>query len=135
MPPGESGWYRHRAARSSARVAVARLADRADVAQGLSAIEFVGVIDFFGRVEDVEVIGGLLDEDAWNVGVPLEAVALDEGEDALHLALVVDVFGEDVLVERIAGAAVNVEEAILAEAARPLGQELPALLPRLPAFG
>ena len=44
----------------------------------------------------------------------LEAVALDQGEDALHLALVVDVLGEDVLVERIAGRAVDEEEAVLA---------------------
>ena len=58
----------------------------------------------------------------------LEAVALDQGEDALHLPLVVDVLGEDVLVERVAGRAVDEQEAVLAVAARPLGEELPALL-------
>ena len=32
-------------------VAVARLADRADVAQGLAAVELVGVVDFLGAEE------------------------------------------------------------------------------------
>ena len=43
------------------------------------------------------------------MGVALEAVTLDGPEDALHLALVVDVLGEDVLVDRVAGRAVDEE--------------------------
>ncbi len=77
----------------------------------------------------------VLGEDAGDVRVPLEAVALDQGEDALHLALVVDVFGEDVLVERVAGRAVDEEEAVFAVAPRPLGEELPALLADRPRLG
>ena len=46
-----------------------------------------------------------------------------------------DVFGEDVLVERVAGRAVDVEDAVLAEAAGPLGEELPSLLAGLLALG
>jgi hypothetical protein len=49
-------------------------------------------------------------------------------EDAFHLPLVVHVLGEDVLVERVARAAVDEQVAVLAVAAGPLGQELPALL-------
>ena len=47
--------------------------------------------------------------------VALEAVAFDKREDAFHLALVVDVLGEDVLIERIAGRAVDEEHAVFAE--------------------
>ena len=38
-------------------VAVARLADRADVAQRLAAVELVGVVDLLGAVELVQVVG------------------------------------------------------------------------------
>src|SRR5436309_1892599 len=61
--------------------------------------------------------------------------ARDQGEDALHLPLVVDVFGEDVLVEGVAGRAVDEELAVLADAAGPLGEELPAALAGLAAVG
>src|SRR5947209_706973 len=110
-------------------VAVARLADRADVAQRLAAVEAVDVLNLVGAVE-LEALG----KDARHVRVPLEAVAVHQGEDALHLPLVVDVLGEDVLVERVAGRAVDVQEAVLAEAARAFGQELPALLAGLAAL-
>src|SRR5262245_34589851 len=109
-------------------VAVARLADRADVAQRLAVVELVDVFDLFGAVELVQLVALLLGEDAGDVGVPLEAVAIDQGEDALHLALVVDVLREDVLVEGVAGRAVDVEETVFLVEARPLGEELPALL-------
>src|SRR5207253_8536801 len=115
-------------------VAVARLAHRADVAERLALVELVGVIELLGAAELVEVLGDLLGEDAGDVGVALEAVALDQGEDAFHLALVVDVLGEDVLVEGVAGRAVDVEVAVLAEAARPLGEELPAALADRPGL-
>ena len=63
-----------------------------------------------------------LGEHARHVRVPLEAIALDQREDLFHLPLVVDVFREDVFVERIAGRAVHEQEAVLARtcaAARP----------------
>ena len=53
-------------------------------------------------MELIEVFGELLGEDAGDVRVSLETVAFDQGEDALHLALVVNVLGKDVFVERIA---------------------------------
>ena len=61
----------------------------------------------------------------------LEAVALDQGEDALHLALVVDVLGEDVLVERVAGRAVDEEEAVLAEACAAVRRGTPSGFSRI----
>ena len=60
----------------------------------------------------------------------LKAIAIDQGEDAFHLALVVDVFGKNVLVERVAGRSVDEEVAVFAEAARPIGEELPAAFAR-----
>ena len=44
----------------------------------------------------------------------------------LHLSLVVDVFREHVLVERVAGRAMNEEVAVILVRPRPLGEELPA---------
>src|SRR5262245_19737059 len=61
---------------AGARVAVARLADGADVAQRLAAVEVVGVVDLLGAVELVALLPHLLDEDAGDVRVALEAVAL-----------------------------------------------------------
>ena len=47
-------------------------------------------------------------------------------EDLFHLPLVVDVFGKDIFVERIAGRAVYEQKAILAPVARQLAQKIPA---------
>src|SRR6476659_10106540 len=67
---------------AGAPVAVARLTDRADVAQRLAAVEFVAVVDLIGAAELVEIVRHLLNEDAGNVRMALEAVALDQREDA-----------------------------------------------------
>src|SRR4029078_979334 len=96
---------------------------RDDVSQLLAAVELVGE-RYFLRAEELH---GLC-EDARHVRVALEAVALDQSEDALHLALVVYVLGGAVLVERVARRAVDEEVAVLAVAAGPLCEELPALL-------
>src|SRR6185437_10280745 len=120
---------------AGAPVAVARLTDRSDLAQCLATIEPMAVIDLFGTAELIQVVGHLLDEDARHMGMTLETVALDQREDAFHLALIVDVFGEDVFVERITGGAVNEQAAVLAEGSRSLGQKLPAPLAQLPGFG
>src|SRR5438309_742370 len=74
-------------------VAVAGLSHRTDVAERLAAIEVINVIDVFGAVELV-----ILGENARNMRVPLKAISLNQGEDALHLALVVDVFRKNILV-------------------------------------
>ena len=39
----------------------------------------------------------------------LEAVALDQREDAFHLPLIVNVFREDVFIERVARRAMHVQ--------------------------
>src|SRR6185312_8022808 len=77
-------------------VAVARLADRADVDERLAGIELVGVVDLFRRMELVQVFGLALSENTGDVRMSLKAVFLDQGEDAVHLALVVDVLWEHV---------------------------------------
>src|SRR5262245_34817661 len=111
-------------------VAVARLADAADVAQRLAAVELIGAVDLLGA-EELHVLG----EDAGDVRVTLEAISLHQSEDSFHLALVVHILREDVLVERVAGAAVDEQVAVLAVAARPLGEELPPLLALRPRVG
>src|SRR5262245_25731081 len=98
---------------AGAPVAVARLTHRADVAERLALVEVVDVLEFLGTAELIEVLGDLLGEDAGDVRVALEAVALDQGEDALHLALVVNVLGKDVLVKGVAGRAVDEQHAVL----------------------
>src|SRR5207248_533366 len=109
---------------AGAGVAVAGLADGADVEEGLLIAELVGVVDVLGA-EELHGLG----EDAGDVGVAVEAVAVDEGEEALHLGLLVDVLGEDVLVGGVAGGAVDEEEAaLLLVGAGAFAEELPALL-------
>src|SRR5262249_7732149 len=78
---------------TSTPIAVAWLTDGADVAQGLSTVELINVIDLVGTVE-LEAVG----EDAGDVRMPLEAVAINQREDAFHLALIINVFREDVFV-------------------------------------
>ena len=77
------------------------MSDGADIDESLGVVERVDELTFFGR-DEVEAFG----EDAWDMGVALEAVAFDECKDPFHLSLVVDVFGEDVFIERIACGAV-----------------------------
>src|SRR5262249_39221708 len=111
------------------RVKVPWLADRADVAKRLATVEFVVQVD---------VIWGeklhALREDPRYVRVSLEAILLHQRENLLHLALVVNVFGEDVFIERVAGRAVDVQGAVLAERPGPVGKELPALFADLPGL-
>src|SRR5207253_8438822 len=64
--------------------------------------------------------------DAGDMRVALETGTLDQSEDALHLALVVNVLGENVLVQGIPSRAVNEEHAVLFELTRPFREELPA---------
>src|SRR5262249_54869924 len=94
-------------------IAVTRLTDGPDVAQSLVAVELEGVVNVFRAVE-LKVLG----EYARDVSVALEAILVHKREDSLHLPLVVDVFGEDVLVERVAGRSVDEEEIALPELPR-----------------
>src|ERR1051325_567256 len=113
---------------ASTPIAVARLADGADIDHRFASIELVQVVDFFGRAELVRVILQTFGEHAGNVSMALEAIFFDQRKDAIHFALVVDVFGKDVFVEGIARGAVNEEMAVFLVGARPFGQEFPALL-------
>ena len=51
-------------------------------------------------------------ENPGHVSMALEAIAIDQREYAVHLPLVVDVFGEDVFVKRIAGRTMDEKEAV-----------------------
>src|SRR5579875_284065 len=115
-------------------VAIARLADRANVAQRLAAIETMDILDFFRTAELVQVVGHLLDEDTWYMRMALKAIALHQGEDAFHFALIVNVFREDIFIERITRRTVDEQKAVFAESARSFGQELPAFLAERPSL-
>ena len=97
-------------------IAVARLANAANVAERFAAIEFVRAAHFVGR-DELECFG----KNAGNVRVALETISLDQSEDSFHLALVVNIFGEDVFVQRIASGTVNEEVAIFLVRSRPFG--------------
>ena len=92
------------------------------------------VVDLLGTVELVDVFREFSVKMPGTCVWPWKQYLLDQGEDAFHLALVVDVFGEDVFVERIAGRAMDEEDAVLAEGARPFGEELPASFAGVAAF-
>ncbi len=66
--------------------------------------------------EEVVASWFLFDEDAGNVRVSLETATLDQDKEPIHLALVVDVLGEDVLVERVAGRAVDEQPLVVSMA-------------------
>lgn len=104
-------------------VVIARLSDGADVDHDLAGSEAEFEADLFW-FEEVEGIC----EDPWDVCVSLEAGFLYEGEDFFHLHLIVDVVGEDVFVEWIAGGPVYVEGfgGFVAVAAVEFTEEVPA---------
>src|SRR5205807_8933569 len=72
-------------------------------------------------------------ENAGVMGVTVKAMPLEEGEEDVHLALVVDVLGKDVDLERVARRAVDVEEILFLVFERPFAEELPAPLGGLAA--
>src|SRR5438445_13470144 len=111
---------------AGAPIAVARLTNRADIAKGLAPVQVVDVIDFL-RAMELQGFG----EYTGHMRVALETVLVDECKNALHLPLVVNVFGENVLVQRISCRAVHVKEAVFPKGARPFGQEFPASFARL----
>src|SRR5439155_25452403 len=67
------------------RVAVAGLADAADVDHDVLLVELELIVAIFGRNE--AIVGR---EDARQMRVTLEAVLLDAAEEGVHLPLVVD---------------------------------------------
>jgi hypothetical protein len=83
-------------------VTIARLADRADIGDHLGIAQLVFKVDLFWRV-NLAIFG----DDAWNMSMPVEAVAIDEPEQPLHFPMVVDVFMKNVFAHRIAWRAVD----------------------------
>lgn len=78
---------------AAAGVAVAGLADAADVDHDLLLVEFEFAADFGRRIK-----AAVLGKHARHVGVALEAVLVDETKNPFDLPLVVNVFGKNVLV-------------------------------------
>lgn len=110
-------------------IAVTGLAHGTDVNQRFLVIEAVDIIDFF-RAAEAEVFG----EDTGDVGVAGKTAAVDGGEDGLHLLLIVNVFGEDPLVERVPSRTVYKEKSPLLKGLRQPSQKFPASVSR-PAVG
>src|SRR5262249_20647730 len=69
-----------------------------------------------------------LDEYAGQMRVALEAVFLHPAVNLLHLADGVNILRKDVLVDRVARRAVDVEDVAVLVRSRQIAQELPALL-------
>ncbi len=109
---------------AGAGVAISRLANRAHIDHDLLRPQHKLVIQFVWTIE-LEI----LREHTRNMGMALEGAAVDEGEDLLHLATVVDVFREDVLVERVAGGSVHEDAVAILVASGTLPQELPTARP------
>ncbi len=108
---------------TTVRVAIPRLSDAPHVAHQFLVLQRKLHLAIVGP-EKTSIFG----ENTWNVRVPLKAVALDEGKDALEFSRVVDILGEDVLVERVANTAVHEREWSLAMRAGEFAQKIPALL-------
>src|SRR5580765_718202 len=56
----------------------------------------------------------------------LKTIALDQCENPVHFALVIDVLGENVFVERIAGRAVDEKKSVFFVGPRPFSEKAPA---------
>jgi hypothetical protein len=63
------------------------------------------------------------------------SVARNRSEDSLHFPLIVNVLRKDVLVERVAGGAMDEEEIVFEKRRRPLEQESPTPLVLLIEIG
>ena len=82
------------------------------------------MIDFLGA-EELK----LLRKHARHVGVALEGIPGNQGEDLFQLAAVVNVFGKDIFVQRIPGRTVDEEEFVFLVIAGQLAEKIPAPLP------
>jgi hypothetical protein len=82
-----------------------RIAHRSHIHHDFLLPQNVIEVDFFWR-QKVKIFG----KNPWNVRVPLEAVTLNHPENLLHLALIVDVFREDILIQWIPGTPVHEHE-------------------------
>src|SRR5262249_58299541 len=70
---------------AGAPVAIARLAYRADIHHRLALVEKMDGVDLLRTQEAIRATRPLLDEDAGDVGVTVEAVTIDEAENRIHL--------------------------------------------------
>ena len=86
-------------------IAVARLANTADVDHGFLIGQRVAIVQFFGT-QKLHVQR----KDTRSVRVTLEAVVLDHGEEFLHFSPVVDILRENVLVDWVSDRTVNEQD-------------------------
>src|SRR5262245_55226986 len=107
---------------ASPRVAIPWLSHTSDVDHHFTGWQRITSAHFVGR-QKTAVFG----EDAGNVRMALECVAVEQRKQPLEFSHVVNVFWKDIFTERIAHRAVNERERALANGARQLAKELPAL--------
>src|SRR5262249_31179519 len=98
-----------------------------DVAQSFLVRQAIGIVNFLGAVEGVVIAWLLLDEYAGQMCVALEAVFLHSAVNLLHLADGVNILRKDILVDRIARRAVDVEDVAVFVRSRQIAEKLPAL--------
>ena len=68
----------------------------------------------------------LFREYPWDMRVPLEAVLPNQGKYFFHLGGVVNIFGKDVFVQRIAGRTMHVHDAVVPMDPGKFGEEIPS---------
>lgn len=106
-----------------ARVTVAGLSHRADVDHKFCICDFVNKVHLFRR-DEITAFG----KHARHVGVALETGMRYQTEEFFHLLLIVDIFGENVFVHRIARRAVNIEPFTIAVQTWQCAEEVPTFV-------
>ena len=103
-------------------IVVSRLADRTDIDHGLeSRFDGVNHVHIGGSVK-FAVFG----ENAGDMGVSLKRAVRHNVEKAVHFSLVEDIFLKNVLIERVAGAAVDKEKVVHPIGAGQGSEKIPA---------
>ncbi len=101
-------------------ISVARLSGRANIDHKFLVLDGEDVLGLVGG-DKLEA----LQKNARDMGVPLKTTLGDESKELFHFLLVVNVFWKDVLVDRVACRAMNVEPGIVAMDPGQCAQKIP----------
>lgn len=86
-------------------VTVSRLSNRPDVAECFTVSELPDTLEFFESVK-FQIFG----ENTRQMRMSHEAITIDQCKELFHFSLIVDVFGENILLDWIARRAMHEEE-------------------------
>jgi hypothetical protein len=102
-------------------VPVSRLTYRSHIDQNFLCAKLVLKIQLF-RTEEIQAFG----EDARHMRVSLKTILIDQREDLFHLSLIINVFREDIFVQRIPCGTVNEQELSFTKGTGPFAKKFPA---------